>query len=161
VSYEKNTEAFLRMPWSGSKVICGEGPLEARLKLRYPHVRWMGVLPRDKLAQIYAAADVFVMPSKHETFGLVLLEAMACGTPVAAYPVDGPLEVMRAKISETHLTLGGQLHEDLSIATQQALHTARSDARAQALTYSWGETADLFIQNLHVNTISCCHTNVI
>jgi len=152
VSYEKNTEAFLQMPWRGSKVICGEGPLEAGLKLRYPHARWMGVVPRDKLAQIYAAADVFVMPSKHETFGLVLLEAMACGTAVAAYPVDGPLEVMRAKIFETHLTLGGRLHEDLSMAAHQALHLARSDARAQALTYSWGETADLFIQNLHVNT---------
>lgn len=161
VSYEKNTEAFLQMPWSGSKVICGEGPLEAGLKQRYPAVRWMGVLPRDKLAQIYAAADVFVMPSKHETFGLVLLEAMAAGTPVAAYPVDGPLEVMRANISDVHLTLGGRLGGDLSIAAQQALHIARSDARAQALTYSWSETADLFLQHLHVKTIAHRHTNVI
>jgi glycosyltransferase involved in cell wall biosynthesis len=122
---------------------------------------WMGVLPRDKLAQIYAAADVFVMPSKHETFGLVLLEAMASGTPVAAYPVDGPLEVMRAKISDVHLTLGGRLDDDLSIAAKHALHIARSDARSQALTYSWSETADLFIQNLHVNTMNHRHTNVI
>lgn len=161
VSYEKNTEAFLQMPWSGSKVICGEGPLEEGLKRHYSAARWMGVLPRDKLAQIYAAADVFVMPSKHETFGLVLLEAMASGTPVAAYPVDGPLEVMRAKISQTHLTLGGCLHEDLSIAAREALHIARSDARAQALTYSWGETADLFAQHLHCNTNAYCHKNVI
>jgi glycosyltransferase involved in cell wall biosynthesis len=161
VSYEKNTEAFLQMPWVGSKVICGEGPLEEGLKQRYPAVRWMGVLPRDKLAQIYAAADIFVMPSKHETFGLVLLEAMASGTPVAAYPVDGPLEVMRTKISQTHLTLGGHLHEDLSIAAVQALHMARSDARAQAQTYSWAETANLFIQNLHLNTSAHRHINVI
>jgi glycosyltransferase involved in cell wall biosynthesis len=161
VSYEKNTEAFLQMSWIGSKVICGEGPLELGLKQRYPDVMWMGVLPRDKLAQIYAAADVFVMPSKHETFGLVLLEAMASGTPVAAYPVDGPLEVMRAKISDVHLTLGGRLDDDLSIAAKHALHIARSDARSQALTYSWSETADLFIQNLHVNTMNHRHTNVI
>lgn len=161
VSYEKNTEAFLQMPWSGSKVICGEGPLEEGLKQRYPDVQWMGVLPRSKIAQIYAAADVFVMPSKHETFGLVLLEAMACGTPVAAYPVDGPIEVLRAKISETHLTLGGRLGHDLSIAAMQALHISRSDARAQSLTYSWRETADLFVQNLHANTTARCHTNVI
>jgi glycosyltransferase involved in cell wall biosynthesis len=151
VSYEKNAEAFLEMPWQGSKVICGEGPLQEGLKKRFPSIRWMGVLPREKLASVYAAADVFVMPSQHETFGLVLLEAMACGTPVAAYPVDGPLEVMRAKISETHLTLGGRLHNDLSIAAQQALHIPRADSRAQALTYSWSETADIFIRHLSVN----------
>lgn len=161
VSYEKNTEAFLQMPWIGSKVICGAGPLEDGLKRRYPAVRWMGVLPRDKLAQVYAAADVFVMPSRHETFGLVLLEAMATGTPVAAFPVDGPLEVMRTKISEVSHTLGGCLGDDLSIAAQKALQAARSDARAQALTYSWSETANLFLQNLHVNTDTSRHTNVI
>jgi glycosyltransferase involved in cell wall biosynthesis len=161
VSYEKNTEAFLQMPWIGSKVICGEGPLEDGLKQRYPAVRWMGVLPREKLAKIYAAADVFVMPSKHETFGLVLLEAMASGTPVAAYPVDGPLEVMRTKISQAHLLLGGRLHEDLSIAAEQALPITRSDARAQALTYSWAETADIFVQHLRLNTSVHRHTNVI
>jgi glycosyltransferase involved in cell wall biosynthesis len=160
VSYEKNTEAFLQMPWGGSKVVCGEGPLEDGLKQRYPSVQWLGVLPRDKLAKIYAAADVFVMPSKHETFGLVLLEAMSSGTPVAAYPVDGPLEVMRAKLSDIHLTLGGKLGDDLSITALQALRIARSDARAQALTYRWSEAADSFIENLFVNTAARSHTNV-
>ena len=70
-------------------MVCGVGPLQASLKERYPHVRWLGVLPRDELAKVYAAADVFVFPCQSETFGLVMLEAMACGTPVAAYPVDG------------------------------------------------------------------------
>ena len=77
--------------------IATEGPLAAQLKARYANVAWMGVLPRPQLARVYAAADVFVFPSRNETFGLVMLEAMACGTPVAAYPVDGPLQVLGAE----------------------------------------------------------------
>ena len=94
VSYEKNIESFLKLKMAGTKIVCGVGPLELNLKKQYPDVRWLGLLAREELAKVYAAADVFVFPSKSETFGLVLLEAMACGTPVAAYPVDGPLEVM-------------------------------------------------------------------
>ena len=93
VSYEKNIEAFLKLDVPGAKVVCGVGPLEEALKERYPQVQWLGLLPRSDLAKVYAAADVFVMPSRSETFGLVMLEAMACCTPVAAYPVEGPLEV--------------------------------------------------------------------
>lgn len=153
VSYEKNTEAFLQMPWQGSKIVCGEGPLEEDLKQRYPNVRWMGVLPRDKLALVYAAADVFVMPSQHETFGLVLLEAMACGTPIAAYPVDGPLEVMRAESllateAQVSRIVGGCLDSNLEMAANQALKIPRQDARALAMTYSWEETADIFMSHL-------------
>lgn len=91
------------------------GPLEASLCERYPHVRWLGVLPRDVLAKVYAAADVFVMPSRSETFGLVMLESMACGTPVAAYPVYGPLEVVGQP------TCDGSLHVDLASAWYEAL----------------------------------------
>ena len=91
VSYEKNIEAFLNMDFPGSKVVCGVGPVEAQLKRRHPQVRWLGLLPRDQLAKVYAAADLFVFPSRADTFGLVMVEAMATGTPVAAYPVDGPL----------------------------------------------------------------------
>ena len=89
VSYEKNIDAFLDLKLEGTRIVCGVGPLEAQLKARYPDVVWMGVLPRDQLAKVYAAADVFAFPSRNETFGLVMLEAMACGTPVAAFPVDG------------------------------------------------------------------------
>lgn len=96
ISYEKNIKAFLGLDLPGTKIVCGVGPLEASLRRRYPEVHWMGVLPRPRLAEVYGACDVFVFPSRHETFGLVMLEAMATGTPVAAYPVDGPLQVLGA-----------------------------------------------------------------
>ena len=140
VSYEKNIEAFLKLDVAGTKVVCGVGPLEASLKARFPHVRWMGVLSRPALAQVYAAADVFVFPSQSETFGLVMLEAMACGTPVAAFPVDGPLEVLAGQ--------GGVMHADLRHAFKQALAVPRNAARARALDFSWARSAALFESNL-------------
>ena len=141
VSYEKNIDAFLKLDIPGTKVVCGVGPLEAALKARYPQVRWMGVLPRDELAKIYAAADVFVFPSRSETFGLVMLEAMATGTPVAAYPVDGPLEVLGISGSGWQ---GGVLDEDLRQACDHALAVPRMEARARALDFSWSHAALLF-----------------
>lgn len=142
VSYEKNVEAFLRLDVPGSKVVCGVGPLEPALRERYPQVRWLGVLPRDALAQVYAAADVFVMPSRHETFGLVMLEAMATGTPVAAYPVEGPLEVVG------HPAAGGVLHQDLPEAWYQALAVPRHEARARAQSFGWAYASQLFASHL-------------
>jgi glycosyltransferase involved in cell wall biosynthesis len=124
------------------------GPLEKELKDKFPHVRWLGVLPRDELARVYASADVFTFPSQNETFGLVMLEAMACGTPVAAYPVDGPLEVLRPDADYPHHRKGGVLHEDLAYASLEALKVPRSEARAQALTFSWDESTRLFEQHL-------------
>ena len=141
VSYEKNIDAFLKLDIPGTKVVCGVGPLEAALKAHYPQVRWMGILPRDELAQIYAAADVFVFPSRSETFGLVMLEAMATGTPVAAFPVDGPLEVLGMSGSGWH---GGVLDEDLQQACYRALAVPRTEARARALDFSWSHSAQLF-----------------
>ena len=141
VSYEKNIDAFLSMPWSGTRIVCGEGPLAAQLKARYANVAWMGVLPRPQLARVYAAADVFVFPSRNETFGLVMLEAMACGTPVAAYPVDGPLQVLGA---ETGQPLGGALDEDLVKAAAQALRVPREEARRRAEAFGWPHTVALF-----------------
>ena len=148
VSYEKNIDQFLAMPWHGSKVVCGVGPLENSLKEKFQHVRWLGVLPRDELALVYASADVFTFPSRNETFGLVMLEAMACGTPVAAFPVDGPLEVLRATGEDMTHRKGGVLHEDLAYASLEALKIPRHQARAQAMTFSWHESTRLFEQHL-------------
>ena len=156
VSYEKNIDSFLAMPWHGSKVVCGVGPLEKELKDKFHNVRWLGVLPRDELSRVYAAADVFTFPSRNETFGLVMLEAMACGTPVAAYPVDGPLEVLRLDPSFPHQRKGGVLHEDLAYASLEALKVNRSEARAQSLTFSWDESTRLFEKHLVRIARSAC-----
>ena len=145
VSYEKNIDAFLKMDIPGTKVVCGVGPLEPSLKDRYPQVRWIGLVPRDELAKIYAAADVFVFPSRSETFGLVMLEAMAAGTPVAAYPVDGPLEVLGKPDGSCH---GGVMHADLKAACHGALAIPRHEARARALDFSWLQATRLFEQHL-------------
>jgi glycosyltransferase involved in cell wall biosynthesis len=143
VSYEKNISAFLEMDFPGSKVVCGVGPVESQLKQRYPHVRWVGLLPRDRLAELYAAADVFVFPSHADTFGLVMVEAMACGTPVAAFPVDGPLEVLGRQHADGR-PVGGAMHEDLRRACHQALAVPREEARARALEFSWTHAARVF-----------------
>jgi glycosyltransferase involved in cell wall biosynthesis len=150
VSYEKNIEAFLQLDVPGTKVVCGVGPLEASLKERYPTVRWMGILQRDELAKLYAAADLFVFPSKSETFGLVMVEAMACGTPVAAYPVDGPLEVLgeEAKAPAAHGHRGGVMHSDLQQAFYGALAIPRHEARNRALEFSWTRSTQLFLSHL-------------
>ena len=150
VSYEKNIDSFLSMPWQGSKVVCGVGPLEEDFKKKFSGVRWLGVLPREVLSKVYAAADVFSFPSRHETFGLVMLEAMACGTPVAAYPVDGPLEVLRDSSKGDHNVeqKGGVLDEDLSKASLAALKISRQEAYEQAQTFSWKESTRLFENHL-------------
>ncbi len=141
VSYEKNIDAFLDLELEGTRIVCGEGPLLAQLKDRYPDVVWMGVLPRDKLAQVFAAADVFVFPSRNETFGLVMLEAMACGTPVAAYPVDGPLQVL----GDAHgKAWGGVMSEDLKAAFSDALALSRQEPRDRAELFAWPRTVQLF-----------------
>lgn len=145
VSYEKNIQAFLSLDLPGTKIICGVGPLEQGLRAQYPQAHWMGVLPRQALAQVYAAADVFVFPSRSETFGLVMLEAMAAGTPVAAYPVDGPLQVL---CDARGRALGGVLHEDLGQAARMALQVPRTQARARALEFGWAAAARLFASHL-------------
>ena len=145
ISYEKNIAAFLGLDLPGTKIVCGVGPLEATLRSRYPNVHWLGVLPRQQLAQIYGACDAFVFPSRHETFGLVMLEAMAAGTPVAAYPVDGPLQVLG---QDTGVAQGGVLHDDLREAALQALRVPRAQARARAMNFGWHETVQRFVDHL-------------
>jgi glycosyltransferase involved in cell wall biosynthesis len=145
LSYEKNLEAFLKLDLPGSKVVYGVGPLEQRLRREYPEVHWRGVVPRAELVHIYSAADVFAFPSRSETFGLVMLEAMACGTPVAAYPVPGPLDVVAPQHNEQD---GGVLHDDLRIAALRALNIPRDAARRRALQFDWGEVCREFIDHL-------------
>ena len=149
VSYEKNIEAFLNLDVPGSKVVCGVGPVLESLKARYPTVHWLGILPREELAKVYAAADVFVFASRADTFGLVMLEAMACGTPVAAYVVDGPTEVLgQANPDGMGGASGGAMHEDLAIAFRAALKVPRLQARARAMAFSWREASERFIAHL-------------
>lgn len=144
VSYEKNIQAFLEMDFPGTKVVCGVGPVEAQLKERFPHVRWVGLLPRDELAKLYAAADLFVFPSHADTFGLVMVEAMAAGTPVAAYPVDGPLEVLGRPGPDGTGSLGGAMDGDLQQACYRALGIPRAEARRRAADFSWKQATELF-----------------
>jgi glycosyltransferase involved in cell wall biosynthesis len=142
VSYEKNIEHFLQMDIPGTKVVCGVGPLMDKLQAKYPQAIWVGLLQRDTLAQLYASADVFVFPSPNETFGLVMLEAMACGTPVAAFRVDGPIEVLG---SHQGAAQGGALHVDLHRAWEAARTVPRHEARLRALCFSWEEATQRFI----------------
>jgi glycosyltransferase involved in cell wall biosynthesis len=115
-----------------------------RLKNDYPHVNFRGILPSDELARTYASADVFVFPSKADTFGLVMLEALACGTPVAAYPVPGPLDVIGDSPA-------GALDEDLHSACVRALAIPRSVARSYAEGFTWKVSADLLLKHLAVH----------
>ncbi len=142
VAVEKNVEAFLELDLPGSKWVVGTGPALDRIRERFPHANYLGVLEREDLAQVYAAADVFVFPSKTDTFGLVLLEAMACGLPVAAYPVTGPRDV----IGDSR---AGVLHEDLGIACLEALKLRREDALARAKLFTWRAATEQFFGNLH------------
>ena len=141
VSYEKNLEAFLKLDLPGSKLVYGVGPLLERLRREHPQVHWRGVVPRGELVRVYSGADVFVFPSRSETFGLVMLEAMACGLPVAAYPVAGPLDVLGDSD-------GGVLHDDLRHAALQALKVPRERARARALQFDWRPVCEQFIGHL-------------
>ena len=138
VAADKNIEAFLNLDVPGSKVVCGVGPMEAVLRERYPNVHWLGALPRHELAHVYAAADVLVFPSRSETFGLVMLEAMASGLPVAAYPVDGPLQVVGDSGA-------GALREDLHEAWSEALRINREQARVRAKVFGWRPAAERFV----------------
>ncbi|MGH8143958.1 MAG: glycosyltransferase family 4 protein [Steroidobacteraceae bacterium] len=143
VAVEKNIDAFLELDLPGSKWVAGDGPALKAVQARHPNVNYLGVLNQHELAAVYACADVFVFPSKTDTFGLVLLEAMACGVPVAAYPVPGPLDVLGD--SRT----AGVMHEDLRTACLQALKLRREDAAAHARKFSWRAATEQFLAHLH------------
>lgn len=140
VSVEKNIEAFLRASTPGSKVVVGDGPELARLTAAFPHVHFLGRQDGADLAACYAGADVFVFPSRTDTFGLVMLEALACGTPVAAFPVAGPLDVLTPE--------SGAMDDDLDLAIAAALQLDRDACVAHAATYSWETSAEQFLSAL-------------
>jgi len=141
VSVEKNIDAFLQLDLPGSKVVAGDGPALPRLRRRHPEVLFLGMQDSEQLARLYSAADAFVFPSRTDTFGLVLLEALACGLPVAAYPVQGPLDVVGASAVAV-------LDEDLRRAALAALRIDRARCREFALTRSWRMATRQFVSLL-------------
>jgi glycosyltransferase involved in cell wall biosynthesis len=143
VALEKNLSAFLDLDLPGSKVVVGDGPQLGVLRQRYPTVHFAGFQHEADLVRYYAAADVFVFPSRTDTFGLVMLEALASGLPVAAFPVPGPLDV----IADSGV---GCLDEDLRRAALAALEIPADACRRHALNFTWARCAELFAHNLSV-----------
>ena len=137
LAVEKNIDAFLEMPWSGSKIVIGDGPERQRLESQFPQATFAGFRFGEDLAAHIAAADVLVFPSRTDTFGLVNLEAMACGVPVAAYPVTGPIDVVEEGIT-------GALDEDLVRAAERALGMDPRACRERALRSGWDACAREF-----------------
>ncbi len=143
VAVEKNIEAFLSLNLQGTKYVVGGGPMLATLQRRYPDVRFVGPKHGEELASYFAAADVFVFPSRTDTFGLVMLEALACGVPVAAYPVAGPLDV----IGNSGV---GVLDDDLGTAVANALKIDPARCRDYAINHSWQAAARQFLSNVQL-----------
>jgi len=143
VAVEKNIAAFLDLDLPGSKVVVGGGPQLASLRRDYPKVAFTGPRYGDALARAYAGADVFVFPSLTDTFGLVLLESLACGTPVAAYPVTGPKDVLAEAGGRV-----GAVNADLRLAALEALQADRAACRAHAERFSWRACAEIFLSHL-------------
>jgi glycosyltransferase involved in cell wall biosynthesis len=141
VAVEKNLEAFLSLDLPGTKVVVGDGPARASLQKAYPDAVFLGARQGERLAEAYAAADVFVFPSRTDTFGLVLLEALASGVPVAAFPAAAPRDVLGAAPV-------GALDEDLRAACLGALKVSRQACRDFALTMTWEKSARLFVQHV-------------
>jgi len=141
VAVEKNLAAFLSLQLPGSKMIVGSGPQQNELQRRFPRAHFMGARHGEDLARLVAAADVFVFPSRTDTFGLVMLEALASGVPVAAFPVPGPIDV----IADTKV---GVLDEDLQQAALKALHLKSQECRAYAEQFTWRRTAEQFLSYL-------------
>lgn len=141
VSVEKNIEAFLSLDLPGSKVVIGDGPSLKMLQDKYPNATYLGAKDQADLPPYYSSADVFVFPSKTDTFGLVLLEAMACGLPVAAYPVTGPIDVIGQSPA-------GALNQNLREACLDALKISKEAAIAHAQQYSWRAASEQFTKHL-------------
>lgn len=146
VAVEKNIEAFLESGHSGSKVVVGDGPARGRLAARYPSACFLGPLSGDELSACYAGADVFVFPSQTDTFGLVMIEALASGTPVAALPVPGPQDVLDER--------SGAMDWDLSAAIQRALALDPADCLMRGRSFTWERSADQFLAGLEQSVMT-------
>lgn len=142
VAVEKNIEAFLQLDLPGTKIIVGDGPQREQLERDYPEAVFLGKKTGSELTALYQSADVFVFPSRTDTFGNVMIEALACGVPVAAYPVMGPRDVLTDPAS-------GVLDEDLGRAVKRALGLSRLAAYKHSLSFTWDRAADQFATNLH------------
>ncbi|THD34848.1 MAG: glycosyltransferase family 1 protein [Sphingomonas sp.] len=140
VAVEKNIEAFLTATHLGSKMVVGDGPALAGLKAKFPNVHFLGPKFGPDLAAAYAAADVFVFPSRTDTFGLVMIEALAAGTPVAAYPVTGPIDVLTPDVAG--------MADDLDTAIAEALTRDRAACAAYGQSFTWAASAGQFLQAL-------------
>jgi glycosyltransferase involved in cell wall biosynthesis len=141
VSWEKNIPAFLNLPLPGTRVVVGDGPARATLESQYEDVKWLGVKRGGDLAACFSGSDVHVFPSLNDTFGVVMLEAMACGTPTAAFPVTGPLDVIEPGVT-------GYVNDDLYAACMAAWTLDRSTVLAGSQRWRWDEAADIFVNNL-------------
>jgi glycosyltransferase involved in cell wall biosynthesis len=145
VSKEKNLDDFCNLKFTGAnKIIVGDGPYRAELEQRYPEINFVGYKTGADLARYYAMADVFVFPSRWETFGLVMIEAMACGTPVAAYPVQGPEDVVDEGVT-------GCLNDDLKQAVTDCLFLSRQQVWSSSHRWSWENAWHIFRDNLTPN----------
>ncbi|PLK25437.1 alpha-mannosyltransferase [Porphyrobacter sp. TH134] len=140
VAVEKNIEAFLACPYPGTKVVVGDGPARAGLQAKFPDALFLGKKSGAALAGCYAGADVFVFPSRTDTFGLVMIEALACGTPVAAFPVAGPLDIVTDAV--------GALSEDLTRAIDAARYCDRAACAAYGASFSWEAATRQFLTGL-------------
>jgi glycosyltransferase involved in cell wall biosynthesis len=141
VSHEKGLDDFCNLAYNGKKILVGDGPYLEELKRKYPDVEYTGVKTGRELAEYYANADVFVFPSKSDTFGVVMIESMACGTPVAAYPVTGPKDVVDHGVT-------GILHEDLAQAVEQCVLLNRKTVAQHSKKWSWRKCAQQFVNSL-------------
>lgn len=142
IAVEKNLPAFLDLDLPGSKVVVGDGPEREELQRRYPHVLFTGMKTGEDLARAYAQADVFVFSSKTDTFGNTILEALASGVPVAAFPVTGPIDII------TEGSGAGALNDDLRIACLEALDCPRENARRLARDFTWEAASKQFLNNV-------------
>lgn len=152
LAVEKNIDAFLEMPWAGSKLLIGDGPERARLQQQYPEAVFAGFRFGEDLASHLAAADIMVFPSLTDTFGLVNLESMACGVPVAAFPVTGPIDVIDDGVT-------GALDTDLGRAAQRALTVDPQACRDRALRSDWHASTRQFAANLFNNSAAPAATS--
>jgi glycosyltransferase involved in cell wall biosynthesis len=144
VAIEKNIKTFLNLKLEGSKIVIGDGPQLNELKKKYTEINFLGAMNEKEIAAYLAASDVFVFPSKTDTFGIVIIEALAAGVPVAAYPVPGPIDILQGTSVDC-------LDEDLSISIKKALKINREDCKKVSEKYTWENCAKIFLDSIIPN----------